>query len=190
MTLCHIARFDHFDVLALAALGRSDEIGLYLASYRCATGFAPLLGHFQASILPQFARDQAEPAVFLTSVRRIALAAALAGLAIAIVIAFEATPIIDVLFGPEYRMSAPYLRILVLALPFQFPRAVFRQALFASNQQRSDTRNAAFGALTNVTLDVALVKSWGALGCSVSTLCSEVVLLVGSWHALARKTAG
>ena len=177
----------NFDVLALAALGKSDEIGLYLASYRCATGFAPLLGHFQASILPQFARDHAEPAVLMNSARRIALAAALAGLAIAIVVVFEAAPIIDLLFGPEYRMSAPYLRLLVLALPFQFPRAVFRQALFASNQQASDTRNTAFGALTSVTLDVALVPSWGAFGCSVSSLCSEFVLLVCSWHALERK---
>ncbi len=177
----------NFDVLALAALGKSHEIGLYLAAYRCATGFAPLLGHLQASILPEFSREHSTPGALLQSATRLAGWAALAGVVIAAVFTVGADLLITLLFGPEYAPAAVYLRILAWVLPFQFPRAVFRQALYASNQQALDTRNVATGVFTNVALDLLLVRSWGALGCSWSTLCSEVVFLLTSWQALRRK---
>jgi len=176
----------NFDVLALAAMGKSHEIGLYLAAYRCATGFAPLLGHLQASILPEFSREHATPGALLQSASKLAGWAALAGIVIAALFTAGADSIVTLLFGPEYGPAAVYLRILVWVLPFQFPRAVLRQALYASNHQALDTRNVATGVFTNVALDLLLVRSWGALGCSWSTVCSEVVFLLTSWQALRR----
>jgi O-antigen/teichoic acid export membrane protein len=179
----------NFDVLALASMGKVAEIGLYLAAYRCATGFAPLLGQLQASIFPQFARDHADPAELSKSSWKLAIWAGLAGFAIAAVLTVEATVLMDLLFGREYRAAVPFLRILVWILPVQFARAILRQVLLASHLQLSDTRNVALGAITNIALDLALVRSWGAFGCSVSTLCSEFVLLLGSWQAARSRVA-
>ena len=171
----------NFDVLALAFWGRSAEIGLYLASYRCATVFAPLLGNLQASIFPQFVRNREDPQLVLKSALRLATWAGLAGIAIAVIFTFQARNIIGLVFGAAYSPAVPFLQILIWILPFQFPRAVLRQVVLASGLKLSDSRNVALSATTNIAIDLALVSSWGALGCSISTLCSEFVLLMASW---------
>lgn len=179
----------NFDLLALAAMGKGSEIGFYLASYRCATGFAPLLGHLQNSILPRFASDQADPEKQLKLAWKMAATTALVGLGIAAAITAGASQLMDLFFGSEYRGAVPLLRILVWLLPLQFARAVLRQVLLAGDRQLSDTRNVGLAALTNIGMDLALVPSFGAMGCAISTLGSEFVFLAGTWHALRSRGA-
>lgn len=179
----------NFDILALAWSGRTAEIGLYLASYRCATGFAPLLGNLQASIFPQLARLHRDSDPVPSAAWKLAAWAAVSGFAIALMITLEARTIIDLVFGPKYQAATPFLQILIWILPLQFPRAVLRQMLLASGGKRFDTRNVALGAAANITIDVASVPAYGALGCSVSSVCSELVLLAATWQAVRRGVA-
>jgi polysaccharide transporter, PST family len=177
----------NFDVLALGAFGKGGEIGLYLAAYRCATVTAPMLSHFQNSIFPRLARTHRDSGELSRYSRKIAMLAAAVGLAGAVALFFGATHVMRLLFGTQYVAGAPFLRILAWLLPVQFARAVLRQVLMAKHKQWMDTRNTALGAITNVAIDLALVPRWGALGCSLATVSSELVLLLASGEAVRRR---
>ena len=53
--------------------------------------------------------------------------------------------------------------------------------------QRADLRNVTLSALTNMSLDLALIPYFGAVGCAWSTLVAESVFLAGTWFALAAR---
>ena len=97
----------------------------------------------------------------------------------ALLIAVYADRILRLLFGPEFEEGSKILRMLAWALPIQGIRAIMRPAIFAFHLQRLDTRNLAFGVAANASFDLLLIPRWGAFGCAVSTIVSEVALLIG-----------
>ena len=118
--------------------------------------------------------------VDLRSARWIAIAgvpAVLLGAALAL---WLPQRVLVILFGPEYAEGASILRVLVWVLPLQGFRLLLRQVLVAFHLQRMDTRNLSLGVLTNVIIDLLLIPSLGALGCAISTICSEIVIVAAS----------
>ena len=177
----------NFDVIALRGFGRGAEIGLYLSCYRCVTVFAPFLGSLQVSIYPSFARGYPKYADIRTRVAQLSFGA-FGVLAIAAsLITVYARQILTLLFGQEFADGAPIVRVLVWALPFQGVRAILRQAIYAFHLQRFDTWNLACSVAANAGIDALLIPRWGALGCAVSTVISEVVFWVGCQIVISRK---
>jgi O-antigen/teichoic acid export membrane protein len=172
------------DVLALSSLGRGSEIGVFLGAYRCITIFGPLLNQFQFSIFPGFARAVA-PAPWLTpEALRLSIAASTVLLGAAFLMAAFAGPLLTLLYGTEYRSGANLLAVLAIILPLQGFRTVLRQVLLAEGRQAMDLRNIGLAAATNVILDLALIPHWGAMGCAVSTVCSEAIFTIASGVAV------
>lgn len=176
----------NFDVIALALLGHSAEIGLYLAAYRFVGVFTPILQQFQASIFPPFARAHAEGPGLMTQVRKMAFWGAGIALLLSIGLYIAAPLLIVTLFGPEYAPSTRFLRVLAWALPLQVIRMVARQALIASHRQVSDPKIGAAGAATNIALDFALIPTLGAMGCAIATLCSGVAVVSAAFYFASR----
>ena len=46
----------NFDIIALELMNKTEEIGVYAATYRCITVFSPFLFAMQSSIYPEFSR--------------------------------------------------------------------------------------------------------------------------------------
>jgi O-antigen/teichoic acid export membrane protein len=177
----------NFDVVALKGFGRGAEIGLYVSCYRCITVFAPVLAALQVSILPSLARAYPKSVEIRRRVTWLSLLT-FGPLAIAsYLIMTYARQILVLLFGREFGEGAPILQILAWALPALGVRGILRQALLAFHLQSFDTRNLAYGVAVNAGLDVLLIPRWGAAGCAVSTLMSEVVLCVASQIVISRK---
>ena len=172
-----------FDVLALGWLAEPSQVGLYLAVYRCATVFSPILSMLQISILPEFSRaypDQKK----LRSLARGILAPTLAiCCALGLFLAVFAVPVLRTLYGTQYLQGAALLRILCWSLPFQGMRSVLRQVLVACHWQRRDSLNMGLAVLTSVTLDLLLVPRFGAYACAWATVAAEFVLFVFSFRA-------
>ncbi len=177
----------NFDVVALKGFGRGSEIGIYLACYRCVTVFAPVLGALQVSIYPSFARGYPKYADIRTRVARLSFCTFGVLAIAALLITVYARQILTLLFGREFEEGAPILRVLAWALPLQGVRAILRQVLFAFHLQRFDTRNLAYSAAANAGFDALLIPRWGALGCAVSTLVSEVALWAACQIVIRRK---
>lgn len=170
----------NFDVVALRLLGHEPEIGVYTATYRLITIFGPLLGALQSVIYPGLANAWLAPGAVLSRVLRLAAGTVVALGVAAISFHWLAGDLLSVLYGEPYRAGSGFLRVLVWVLPIQGLRVVLRQIVLAWGKPLDDLRNLALAATVNVTLDLALVPGFGALGCSWSTLCAEGVLLVGS----------
>lgn len=176
----------NFDVLALAALGKQSEIGVYLAAYRFVTVFTPLMQQFEASIAPPFARAHLKGREMRAAMGKMAAWSAAAGLGISLVLYLGSGILIEKMFGADYLPAVPYMRQLVWILPLRAIRMVFRQALIAMHRQVSDTKVTAMGAAATVVLDLLLIPGMGADGCVVAALCSNVILTVSSWYFASR----
>lgn len=95
--------------------------------------------------------------------------------------------IIYVIYGAEYVVGYHALTILIWAGIFMFLSGISSTLLGAINKQVSVTKNAAIGALFSVTLNIILISRFSYLGASVSTVCTEFLILVLMLYAL-RKT--
>jgi O-antigen/teichoic acid export membrane protein len=173
----------NFDIIALKLMNRATEIGVYAATYRCITVIAPFLLVIHSSIYPEFSRAWPHfwkirrTAINLCLILFIALGGA------GLLLYALAGPLLASLYGDEYRSGAQYLQVLSWILPIQGLRTIFRTIVFAWRQQRIDTRNVAFAAITNVALDVMLIPNYGAFGCAVSSLAAELVFLFACWQS-------
>jgi O-antigen/teichoic acid export membrane protein len=179
----------NFDALALAAMGRRGEIGLYLAAYRCLTVFWPILIQFQDTLLAHIVRLRTSGTELLDHAKTVGLWSLAVAVSISTVLSVIAPWFLTLLFGPEYESATIFLRILIWALPLQVIRLIVRQILVTRHQQTADTRNAALAAATNVLLDLVLIPMRGALGCAIATLSAGVVIMVASLRSLSSSKA-
>jgi O-antigen/teichoic acid export membrane protein len=179
----------NFDVLALALMGRRDQIGLYVSAYRPLTFFAPLLAVLQNTILPKYASAWPDYSKIRSHVRLLAAATFLAMTAAALLLFWQAPLVLRLLFGAPFLEGTPLLRVLVWTLVPQGVRCVFRQVLYAFRKEQIDSWNVQGAVVTNALIDFALIPKLGALGCAISTVVSETVYLAATWDALRRRVS-
>ncbi len=174
------AMMANFDVVALAILGRQDQIGPYVSAYRPLTFFAPLLGVLQNTILPRYAAAWPNYEKIRHHVRMLSAATG-AVMFFAFAILFWQSPsILRLLFGGEFLEGTPLLRVLACVLVPQSIRCVLRQVLYAFHQERLDSRNVQAAVITNAAIDLLFIPGFGALACAYSTVLSEVVLFIAT----------
>jgi O-antigen/teichoic acid export membrane protein len=177
----------NFDLLALAFLGKSSEIGVYAASARFITLFSPLLGALQLTVLPGFSKTAGGAELFREA-SRLAWTTAAALAPAAVLLFFLSGQILFWTVGPAYSSGSPMLKILAWVLPAWGARAVFRQAMYSLGLQRLDTILLGAGVGLNVALDLILIPTYGAIGCAISTLCAETGLCASGAVAVRIRT--
>ena len=177
----------NFDVLALGAMGRGHEIGVYLACLRCVSVFTPLLVALQTTTFPLLARSYPDYQLVRAQVHRMTRVAVVVFGAAGLTIGILAAWLLPTVFGAGYSGGVTILQVLAFILPIQASRVLFRQVLLAFHLQRVDTRNLALGVMTNVVLDLVLIPRIGALGCAVSTISAEIVFAGLSMVAVRRQ---
>ncbi len=90
------------------------------------------------------------------------------------------------LFGQAYEQSEPALRILALSLGFAFVNNSFIGALSATDHQASFTWAAGWSLLANLSMNLALIPTFGYIGASWATVFTEIVLGAAGWTLTAR----
>ncbi len=170
----------NFDVLALAILGRQDQIGLYLSAYRPLTFFAPLLGVLQNTVFPRYASAWPNYAKIRPQVRMFSAATGSAMLLAAVALSWQSPFVLRMLFGASFLEGTPLFRVLVWALVPQGIRCVLRQVLYAFHRERADFKNVQLAVIVNAVIDLLFIPRLGALGCAYSTVIAEGVFLVAT----------
>src|SRR5262249_33040108 len=89
-------------------------------------------------------------------------------------------------WSPAYAASAPYLRVLGLALVPMFMNAVLLHALIAAGRPQPVPALTALRVAAATVLALALIPRAGALGAACGFLASELVLLSAASRACAK----
>jgi len=169
------------------ALRPHFEAGLYGAAYKPFESLLFIPQTFLSIVFPVLAIYHRErPEALLDAVNRFFKALLLVGWPMSVGIYVLAHPLNRALFGPEYALSEPALRILSLSLVFAFVNNAFIGALSASDRQASFTWAAAWSLVANLALNLALIPTFGYLGASWATVVTEIVLGVVGWILTAR----
>lgn len=169
------------------ALRPHVEAGLYGAAYKPfeALLFIPMT--FLSVVFPVLSVYHRErPAEVLDAVNRFFKALLLIGWPMSIGIFVLAHPLNHLLFGKQYDLSEPALRVLSLSLGFAFVNNAFIGALSASDRQSSFTWAAGWSLVANLGLNLALIPTFGYVGASWATVMTEIVLSVVAWTLTAR----
>ena len=169
------------------ALRQHQEAGWYGAAYKPfeALLFIPMT--FLSIVFPVLSIYHRErPGELLEAVNRFFKALLLIGWPMSVGIFMLAHPLNHALFGSSYDQSEPALRILALSLGFAFVNNAFIGALSASDHQASFTWAAGWSLVANLTLNLALIPTFGYIGASWATVMTEIVLGVVGWTLTAR----
>ncbi len=153
---------------------------MYLACYRCATVFSPLLSTLQMTILPAYAQAYPDRRLLWQGMRRVAVPSLLAAVAVAIVLTLFPSELLRLVYGNGYAEGSTILRVLSWSLPLQALRSILRQVLLAAHLQRLDLITMFLSASTAIVMDLSLIPRLGPLACAFSTVASEAVLLATS----------
>ncbi len=174
------------DLIMLGWMRSPAEIGFYSASQKPIMFLYTMAGLFAASLFPVLSKlshsDHKE------RFRRILEKSIVASLFVAVPAALIGLPlsagIIGLLFGPEYLPATASFQVLLLTLLIIFPSVIVSNSLLAYNQQKKFVRFSLIGAIGNILFNVLLIPVLGIVGCSISTLITQVLANAFIWQKM------
>ncbi len=168
--------YDRIGVVLLESMRGVAETGLYSAADRPLTLFTAGLNLLAAAMLPAMSRlfvaDRRQLASLYDLGSRLAF---LLSLPIAGAIALEADLVTGLLFGPEFRTSAPVLAVLAWTLPFLGIRFIACTALVGADQHRFLFVMECVAAVTYSMAAWLLIPVAGGMALAACKLASVVV---------------
>ncbi|MGH9175789.1 MAG: polysaccharide biosynthesis C-terminal domain-containing protein, partial [Vicinamibacterales bacterium] len=118
--------------------------------------------------------------------KRLSLALATIGIALAALLYTTAPSVLTVVYGTRFVEAAPALRILALALPMFFLNYSLTHQVIAWDGQRAYLVITMAALTTNLVLNTWLIPTGGMSGAATSTLLTELVVMAGCVVALRR----
>lgn len=169
------------DVWLLALLDQPRQVALYAAAYRVLEALLLPSAAVGAVSVPGAARLDAP-----TVRRRLAKLAAL-GLAVTLpaglVVGWVATPVLELLFGPDYADAGGVLLILLASLPASVLIGVVGHWSTLTYRWRI-TRALVVCLAANVALNLAFIPLFGAAGAAGTTVVTQGLLLAMILHVI------
>ena len=86
--------------------------------------------------------------------------------------------IVELFFGTGYNLASTYLMILAFAIPFRFLSSSVGAVLVTQTYMKKKVKYMFVVALFNLTLNILFVPNYGAIAAAISTLISEVLLML------------
>jgi O-antigen/teichoic acid export membrane protein len=168
--------FNSIDMLMLGVLSNPQQVGLYSASYRILNQVLIAYYLLTGVLYPQFARQG--PMVRHRMLRiPIFSLLFLAGLGLALPIAYFRSPLLGFVFGKAFLGAAPFLLLLACCIPLDFLASYLSNAYIAWNLERSVLFCAVIAAASNVALNFYGIPRYGAMAAAVNTVISYLVYL-------------
>jgi len=166
------------DVFMLSKMASLAAVGFYTAAYRLFAISQVIPKSFNTSIYPVLSNLFIQSPESYRRVKALSIRYILVGLLpIAAGIHGLAEPIMQLLFGREFVVAAPVLKVVIWTLVPYGVTKVLASSLFASDRQVVDLKVNLMGVAVNVTLNLVLIPRFGSLGCAWATLISIVFFL-------------
>jgi O-antigen/teichoic acid export membrane protein len=179
LTNAAVLAYTNIDLVLLRWLSGDQLVGLYSAAYRVIQLPMGAFYALTAAAQPVLTRQSRHGAsVVNATVRPIAASAAIAGVAVAVVIAAFRHGVIQLLYGPSFAPAAGPLAILAVAIPLDFLVAIKGTSYVARGLERPTLVCVAASAIINIAGNLLLIPRFGMTGAALSTVISYAVLLV------------
>lgn len=169
------------DQVMLAQMVGAAEVGVYSVAARVSEiwYFIPLT--IATSVFPGLVRSrEADAAGYQRRLEKAYTVVAWLALGVAVMVTLLARPVVDFLYGDEYRRAAGILAIHVWTCPAIFMGAILSKWLVAEGLLIFSLTRHGLGAVVNVGLNLVLIPPYGGEGAAVATLVSYTV---SSWLA-------
>jgi O-antigen/teichoic acid export membrane protein len=175
--------YSYIDSVMLGLMRGDVETGIYGAAYKVYEGVGYVPGVIASVLTPRlsslYVTDRAAH-------RRLVVTglAGSVGLALLITIGgyLFAEPLMSLLFGPRFIVSAQPLRVLCMGLVFVFAVWTLHATAISANKGRLLIRAALVGLVVNVVVNAYVIPRSGASGAALATVVGEFVsLIVLAW---------
>jgi O-antigen/teichoic acid export membrane protein len=165
------------DVLMLVALQSNTSAGIYQGAARGAELVAFSLFVVSGVVQPTISRLHAlgERNRLQNIVTAAARFAFLLALPVALVLSFFAEPILQLLYGPEFKRGAMGLTILSVAQVANVSAGLVGMILIMTGHVREAATGMALGAVVNIVLNFLLIPRWEIEGAAIATGVGLVV---------------
>lgn len=167
-----VSIYQRIDQVMLQKMVGGRELGHYVAAVNLVEPLQTLPFALLASLFPVLAQAVGEPDRFRLYFNLALRLLAVTSFGACVVLATAAEPLLGLLYGAEFRASAPLLTILVWAQPVVFLATAVANANMVRSHPSYNLLATAVGAATNVGLNLLLIPRWGAAGAAWATLCS------------------
>lgn len=171
------------DTVMLSVMKGSFDVGVYSAPYKILEVFLAVPSIFMSSVLPIMTKalnnniDNART-IFRRSFDFLSIMA----LPLIVGTMVLATPVIVLVAGPEFVLSGPVLKILILALGGSFLNSVMIYTIIAANQQRRLILPYTIAVVFNVVANFIVIPQYSYFGAAVTTVITEVLVLIASLY--------
>jgi O-antigen/teichoic acid export membrane protein len=171
--------YQSIDQVMLAAMQGTQSTGIYLASVRLSRAWITLPALILPSMLPYLTQLKArDHALHLVRTKQLTFALTWLAILIASGTSIFAEPLVQFMYGPQYKESVPILLVVIWGNVFSFQALVRGQWILLEGLQRTAWMFPLMGALSNVAANYFLIPRWGAMGAAWTTLVSQVIAVV------------
>ncbi|MDE2001840.1 MAG: flippase [Patescibacteria group bacterium] len=174
------------DLIMLGWMRTPAEIGYYSAAQKPIQLLYTLAALFAASMFPVLSKlssDEHTPR-FRSLLEKSAVASLFVAIPTAIVGLPLSTGIITLLYGAQYLPAIGSFQVLLPTLLIIFPSVIVSNALLSRNQQKKFIQFSLIGAIGNVIFNFLLIPVWGIVGCSLSTLVTQILANAFIWNKM------
>lgn len=178
-TIFHLIYFQS-DIVILKYISGGEVAGIYNVAFTVMAAVYLLPSViYQKFLLPRFHRwSNYDREKFYQVYRKGNIAMAVLGIAAMLIILITAFWAIPSLFGEEYMGAVSIIYILSICAPVMFVASSVGAVLVTQENMIRKTKYMGGVAVLNIILNFALIPYYGAIGAAVSTVMSNIVLLI------------
>lgn len=175
------------DSVMLSKLDTFSSVGIYGVAYKFVDIVHFVTSAMMLATMPVLVQAWPNrPRQFAESFRRAFTVLLLVGTLVVVEFVLFAQPVIELLYGPEYRDAAGAASLVVGAECFAFFGSLAFTTLVAVGRHRLYPVVALAGVAVNVGLNLLLIPGRSFYGAALATLVTELVVVVLLWATLLR----
>ena len=164
------------DQIMIGQMLGNDAVGIYSAAVRISEIWYFIATAVAASVLPSILEAKKNnEAQYRQRLQGLFDLMTWLAVIVALPVTLFATPLVTMLFGPDYSEAGSVLAIHVWATVFVFLGVAGGNWFLAENQQLISLQRTALGAAVNVVLNILLIPLLGVVGAAWATLISYAV---------------
>jgi O-antigen/teichoic acid export membrane protein len=177
--------YSYIDTVMLSKMVRLGDVGQYNAAYRTYEGVTILPTVFWLVILPRLSElFVVDRAAYAKLAARSVKAMFVIGVPIAAAGVFCSDWLIRFFFRDAFLPAVTTLRILFLAILFEYPNWMLNAVLISASRQKTMLVFGAAGLAVKVIFNALLIPCSGFNGAAVSTLAGEFAIFAGVFAAI------
>ena len=166
------------DIVMLQLMTEEKVVGFYSAAYKLFEVSVVLAHSFMVVLFPTLVEEHhSDQILFKNRFKKVVAIFSVTGGIIALVLWSFSQEIINVIYGDKFSPSAQILDILAVSTLFFFISFLLSHVLIASGREKVNTWNLVGVVALNITLNLAWIPQYGAIGAAWATVFCEVALV-------------